>query len=180
MRLIEQIDDLWYTLAAVTHNNVELIALLMEYGADIHATTGYETPIHRAAEFGGPPRGPVPDRARRGPADRTPSGRSVLAAARAARRSRDVVPMLVELLPTKSRARTSSSWPGATGRTAVHSVRIGATCQTRTVCAGSAGWSPASYARWSMRSRISSASVMGTRIRRTTGAVCADTARSAT
>ncbi|WAS93300.1 ankyrin repeat domain-containing protein [Nannocystis punicea] len=90
-------------LVAVTHNDVALIELLIEHGADIRAETGYESPLHRAAEFGAhrvvrflieqgvDPRGKV-------------GGRTPLAAARASRHSRGVVPLLVELLlPTKSR-----------------------------------------------------------------------------
>lgn len=88
---------------AVTQNNVELIQLLMEHGADIHAPMGYDTPLHRAAEFGA-------DRVVRfliekgmDPRGKTPGGRSVLSAARSSRHSKNVVPLLVELLKkTKS------------------------------------------------------------------------------
>ncbi|MFP2906254.1 ankyrin repeat domain-containing protein [Pyxidicoccus sp. 3LFB2] len=88
---------------AVTHNNVEVVQLLLEHGADIHSTGGYDTPLHRAAEFGA-------DRVVRfllekglDPRGRTPGGMSVLSAARSSRHSKNVVPMLVELLKkTKS------------------------------------------------------------------------------
>ncbi|MCP3138159.1 ankyrin repeat domain-containing protein [Pyxidicoccus xibeiensis] len=88
---------------AVTQNNVELIRLLREYGADIHATMGWDTPIHRAAEFGA-------DRVVQflidngvDPRGKDPFGRTVLAVARSSRHSKSVVPLLVELLKkTKS------------------------------------------------------------------------------
>ncbi|MCY1020839.1 ankyrin repeat domain-containing protein [Pyxidicoccus sp. MSG2] len=88
---------------AVTQNNVELIQLLMEHGADIREEVGYDTPLHRAAEFGA-------DRVVRflieqglDPRGKTPGGRSVLFAARSSRHSKNVVPLLVELLKkTKS------------------------------------------------------------------------------
>ncbi|ATB43809.1 hypothetical protein CYFUS_009289 [Cystobacter fuscus] len=88
---------------AVTQNNVELVQLLIAHGADIHSTMGYDTPLHRAAEFGA-------DRVVRfliekglDPRAKTPGGRSVLSAARSSRHSKNVVPLLVELLKkTKS------------------------------------------------------------------------------
>nr|WP_253910498.1 ankyrin repeat domain-containing protein [Pyxidicoccus fallax] len=88
---------------AVTQNNVELIQLLMEHGVDIHAPFRYDTPLHRAAEFGA-------DRVVRflieqgaDPRGKTPGGTSVLSAARSSRHSKNVVPLLVELLKkTKS------------------------------------------------------------------------------
>lgn len=90
-------------LVAVTQNNVELVQLLMDHGADLHAAVGYDTPLHRAAEFGA-------DRVVRfliekglDPRGRSPGGRTVLAAARSSRHSKNVVPLLVELLKqTKS------------------------------------------------------------------------------
>jgi ankyrin repeat protein len=39
-------------LVAVTQNHVELVALLLEHGADMRAIVRYDAPIHRAAEFG--------------------------------------------------------------------------------------------------------------------------------
>ncbi|WP_338866575.1 ankyrin repeat domain-containing protein [Myxococcus stipitatus] len=88
---------------AVTQNNVELIQLLMEYGADLRAVTAYDTPLHRAAEFGA-------DRVVRflieqglDPRGLTSGGVSVLSRARSSRHSREVPALLVELLlPTKS------------------------------------------------------------------------------
>ncbi|MCP3100369.1 ankyrin repeat domain-containing protein [Myxococcus sp. K15C18031901] len=90
-------------LNAVTHNNVELIQLLMAHGADIRAPHHYDTPLHRAAEFGA-------DRVVRflieqgvDPRVPLPGGRTVLSTARGSRHSRRVVSLLVELLkPTKS------------------------------------------------------------------------------
>jgi hypothetical protein len=88
-------------LQAVTQNDVELVQLLMEFGADIRQGP-YPSPIHRAAEFGS-------DRVVRFMIEQgvdpraKPYGRSVLAAARASSYSGRVVPMLLELLkPTKS------------------------------------------------------------------------------
>ncbi|MCE9670310.1 ankyrin repeat domain-containing protein [Myxococcus stipitatus] len=91
-------------LTAVTQDNVELIQLLMAHGADIQAPVGYDTPLHRAAEFGA-------ERVVRflieqgvDPRTPSPSGRTVLGAARASKHSRGVVALLVDLLkPTKSR-----------------------------------------------------------------------------
>ncbi|AGC45158.1 hypothetical protein MYSTI_03852 [Myxococcus stipitatus DSM 14675] len=88
---------------AVTQNSVELVQLLMEYGADIRAAVGYDTPLHRAAEFGA-------DRVVRflveqglDPRGLSPGGASVLSRARSSRHSREVPALLVEmLLPTKS------------------------------------------------------------------------------
>ena len=90
-------------LIAVTQDNVELIQLLMEYGADIRAPVHYDTPLHRAAEFGAArvvrflieqgldPRAP------------SPGGSTVLGRARGSQHSKGVVSLLVELLkPTKS------------------------------------------------------------------------------
>lgn len=90
-------------LLAVTQNNVELLLLLKEYGADLLAPYHYDTPLHRAAEFGA-------DRVVRflieqgaDPRGLTPGGQSVLGAARTSRHSRKVPALLVELLlPTKS------------------------------------------------------------------------------
>ncbi|MBZ4419550.1 ankyrin repeat domain-containing protein [Myxococcus sp. RHSTA-1-4] len=91
---------------AVTQNSVELVQLLMEHGADIRAPMGYDTPLHRAAEFGA-------DRVVRllieqglDPRAKSPGGRSVLSAARSSRHSRSVVPLLVEIL-----SRTKSERP---------------------------------------------------------------------
>ncbi|NOJ77334.1 ankyrin repeat domain-containing protein [Myxococcus xanthus] len=85
-------------MLAVPQNNVEVIQLLMEYGADIRAGSNYEFPIHRAAEFGA-------DRVVRffieqgiDPRLKTEGGRSVLSVARASRHSKNVGPLLVELL----------------------------------------------------------------------------------
>ncbi|WP_342381740.1 ankyrin repeat domain-containing protein [Myxococcus stipitatus] len=88
---------------AVTQNSVELIQLLMAHGADIRAVSGYDTPLHRAAEFGA-------DRVVRflieqglDPRGLSPGGASVLSRARSSRHSREVPALLVELLlPTKS------------------------------------------------------------------------------
>ncbi|QSQ15866.1 ankyrin repeat domain-containing protein [Myxococcus landrumensis] len=88
---------------AVTQNNVELVQLLMAHGADIRAAVGYDTPLHRAAEFGA-------DRVVRflieqglDPRGLSPGGASVLSRARSSRHSREVPALLVELLlPTKS------------------------------------------------------------------------------
>ncbi|MFP2925473.1 ankyrin repeat domain-containing protein [Pyxidicoccus sp. 3LG] len=88
---------------AVTQNNVELVKLLMEYGADIHESSGYDTPLHRAAEFGA-------DRVVQflidsglDPRGKTPGGRTALSTARSSGSSKNVVPLLVELLKkTKS------------------------------------------------------------------------------
>ncbi|QSQ23979.1 ankyrin repeat domain-containing protein [Pyxidicoccus parkwayensis] len=88
---------------AVTHNNVELIQLLMDHGADIRETSDYGTPLHRAAEFGADK--VVRFLIERGldPRGKTPGGMTVLTAARSSRHSKNVVPLLVELLkPTKS------------------------------------------------------------------------------
>ncbi|NTX02277.1 ankyrin repeat domain-containing protein [Myxococcus sp. CA040A] len=90
-------------LLAVTQNNVELLQLLKEYGANLLAPHRYDTPLHRAAEFGA-------DRVVRflieqgaDPRGLTPGGQSVLGAARTSRHSRKVPALLVELLlPTKS------------------------------------------------------------------------------
>ncbi|AEI67938.1 ankyrin repeat domain-containing protein [Corallococcus macrosporus] len=85
-------------MIAVPQNNVEVIQVLMEHGADIRAGSSYESPIHRAAEFGA-------DRVVRffieqgiSPRLKTEGGRSVLSAARASRHSKNVVPLLVEHL----------------------------------------------------------------------------------
>ncbi len=87
-------------MIAVTQNNVEVIQVLMEHGADIRAKSSYQFPIHRAAEFGA-------DRVVRffldqgiDPRQKTEGGRSVLSAARASRHSKNVVPLLVEVLKT--------------------------------------------------------------------------------
>jgi len=79
-------------MIAVPANNVEVIQLLMEYGADIREGTNYEFPIHRAAEFGA-------DRVVRffieqgiDPRLKTEGGRSVLSVARASRHSKNVGP----------------------------------------------------------------------------------------
>jgi cytoskeletal protein CcmA (bactofilin family) len=88
---------------AVTENNVELIQLLMEFGADIRAPYGYDTPLHRAAQFGA-------DRVVKflidqglDPRGKAPGGWTVLSAARSSAHSRKVVSMLVEMLKkTKS------------------------------------------------------------------------------
>lgn len=85
-------------MAAVTHNDVALIELLMEYGADIHAVVRYDAPLHRAAEFGA-------DRVVRflleqgaDPRSQPSGGRTALSAARSSRWGRRAVPVLVEYL----------------------------------------------------------------------------------
>lgn len=91
-------------MVAVTHNNVELLELLIAHGADVHAVVGHDAPLHRAAEFGA-------DRVVRALIERgvdprglAQGGRTPLSVARSSRHSRRVAPMLVELLkPTKSR-----------------------------------------------------------------------------